>query len=76
MPRQPPSIFTTRLADWDITLKQAGPNNFTVIYGLQIKSHLNYSDAAHELGCCIMHALACEGKLDNRTKAEARNDQG
>ena len=31
----------------------------------QIKNNLTYAEAAAELGACIMHAAACEGKLDN-----------
>jgi hypothetical protein len=38
---------------------------FTVTYGKQIKHRLDYIDAATELGCCIMHALACDSLLDN-----------
>jgi hypothetical protein len=53
-----------------IALIQNGVNRFTVKYGLQIKAKLTYSEAASELGACIMHALACDGKLDNREKGE------
>lgn len=48
-----------------IRLEQEGPDDFTVSYGLQVKEHLSYGKAAKELGSCIMHALACEWKLDN-----------
>lgn len=48
-----------------IQLTQQGPDDFTVIYGLQTKSGLSYSRAASELGACIMHYCACEGSLDN-----------
>lgn len=48
-----------------ITLSQTGIDKFTVQYGKQIKERLNYHNAALELGSCIMHALACDGKLDN-----------
>lgn len=48
-----------------ITLSQTGPNNFTVTYGKQVKSGLSYSAAAREYGACVMHALACDDKLDN-----------
>jgi hypothetical protein len=51
---------------WDITLHQTGRDMFVVKYGSQVKPFLNYGEAAKELGECIMHALACEGKLDNR----------
>lgn len=36
---------------------------FSVHYGLQQKGCLYEGQAARELGACIMHALACEGKL-------------
>lgn len=58
------------LKDLDIALKQAGKDNFTVIYGKQVVGNLPYSQAATELGVCIMHALACDSKLDNRMKGE------
>jgi hypothetical protein len=61
--------FELHLA-FDISLVQTGIDAFTVIYGKQVKKYLNYHDAALELGACIMHALACEGKLDNREEEE------
>ena len=48
-----------------IELWQTGPNEFKVVYGSQSGNGLTYEKAASELGCAIMHALACEGKLDN-----------
>lgn len=36
---------------------------FRVEYGLQKKGNLDESQATRELGACMMHALACEGKL-------------
>lgn len=48
-----------------VILSQQGSNNFTVTYGKQARAELNYEQAALELGACIMHALACDGKLDN-----------
>ena len=38
---------------------------FRVTYGMQVKTKLTYLEAAAELGQCIMHSLACEGKLNN-----------
>jgi hypothetical protein len=58
--------------EFDIELTQNGFDSFTVRYGKQVKSSLDYARAAAELGSCIMHALACDGKLDNRTRTEAR----
>jgi hypothetical protein len=62
--------YTTELAGFTIELRQRGKDNFTVQYGKQVKSDLNYGQAARELGAAMMHALACEGKLDNREKGE------
>lgn len=50
---------------WPIELRQAGKDNFTVRYGLQIDERLSYGEAAAKLGQAVMHALACDGKLDN-----------
>ena len=49
-----------------IRLEQDGVNRFTVVYGRQVKRDLSYAQAATELGECIMHALACDSRLDNR----------
>ena len=49
----------------DIYLIQKGKDNFTVIYFLQVKENLDYSQAAFELGACIMHNSACNGILKN-----------
>ena len=62
--------YTFENGAWPIHLDQQGKDRFTVVYGLQVKKDLNYGEAASELGSCIMHALACEGKLDNRMKYE------
>ena len=60
---------TTGLA-FPVKLEQTGIDRFTVTYGKQIKRGLNYGQAASEYGGCIMHALACDGRLDNRKKGE------
>lgn len=57
-----------------IELWQAGPDSFSVLYGLQKKSGLTYGEAATEFGACVMHYEACNGSLDNRTRAEAQRD--
>jgi hypothetical protein len=59
-----------QLQDLSVKLEQTGKDKFTVTYGKQIKHGLNYSQAAVEYGCVIMHALACDGKLDNRERGE------
>ena len=53
-----------------IELHQQGRDRFSVRYGLQLKTGLSYAAAASELGACIMHDLACDGLLDNRSKGE------
>jgi hypothetical protein len=70
----PHTCYTLGDHPQSIQLIQTGVDRFKVIYGKQVESGLNYSDAAHELGACIMHRQACEGELDNRTEAEARAD--
>jgi hypothetical protein len=52
---------------YPITLEQLRPDCFRVSYGLQVRSGLTYAQAAMELGSVVMHLLACEGRLDNRT---------
>jgi hypothetical protein len=36
---------------------------YRVSYGKQTRFLRTYSDAAHELGCCILHMLACDGMI-------------
>ena len=57
-------VYEIEIAGFRIQLRKRNANNFTVVYGKQTKHGLTYADAAHELGECIMHALALEGKLD------------
>jgi hypothetical protein len=56
--------FETELAGFKIALIQTGKNTFTVVYGLQTFKKMGYQSAAKELGECIMHALNCEGKIN------------
>lgn len=60
-----PRICFEMNAAFDIRLIQTGVDRFSVQYGKQFKDGLNYGAAAKELGECLMHGLACEGKLDN-----------
>lgn len=64
--------FPGAIAKQMIELQQTGFDRFTVVYGLQVETDLNYADAAAELGECIMHLQACNSQLDNRTRSEAR----
>lgn len=57
-------VYEVKLAGYNIQLRKRSANNFTVVYGAQVKPSLTYYEATHELGACIMHALACEGRLD------------
>lgn len=68
------TIYETTDLGTTIKLEQMGVDAFRVTYGLQVKSRLTYEQAAHELGECIFHALACEGKLDNRTKEDVQEE--
>lgn len=61
------------VAGFGISLEQHGLDNFAVRYGKQLDGPgLTYADAAAKLGQAFMHALACEGRIDNRTKSEVR----
>lgn len=53
--------------DWPIKLQQHAtpPGSFRVVYGYQVDDRLTYADAAAKLGQAIMHAIACDGNLDN-----------
>ena len=62
--RRGAAAYAVTIAGLRVELKMKSNNSFSVIYGGQFKDGLTYADAAHELGECIMHALALEGKLD------------
>lgn len=49
-----------------ITLTRQGKDKFTVTYGLEETSGLDYGTAARVLGEAMMHALQCDGMLDAR----------
>tara|TARA_R110000868_G_scaffold133322_1_gene344894 strand:+ start:325 stop:522 length:198 start_codon:yes stop_codon:yes gene_type:complete len=59
------TCFETEIAGHKITLKQTKRGWFSVQYGLQFDIELGYSEACKKLGQAILHALACEGKLNN-----------
>lgn len=62
-------VYTINIAGYDIDLHETRrvgrPAIYMVAYGQQIKDNLDYWGACKELGSCIMHALACEGKLES-----------
>lgn len=59
--------------EFDIAMSQSKGDSYflenhcyTVQYGKQVKSNLNYEQACLELGSCLMHAFYCESlALDN-----------
>lgn len=57
-------IYRIELAGFPIVLEQRSANSFRVTYGRQVGNVVSYDRAATELGCAIMHALACEGRID------------
>lgn len=65
-----PTVDGRDASRWLIQLSQTGIDRFTVRYGAQSDDNLTYGGAAAKLGQAIMHALACEGKLDNRERGE------
>lgn len=62
--------FKTNIAGFDIRLVQTGRDCFRVHYGEQVYKG-DYESAASKLGAAILHALACEGRLDNRKRGAA-----
>ena len=56
--------------DCTVELVQHGRNKFSVIYGKQVKTNLDYGKAAFEFGSAVMHAAACKGTLDARIRGE------
>lgn len=61
-----PTVFSVIWEDpaHAIRLEQKPSGLFRVTYGLHVRECLHYMEAAHEVGECLMHALACEGKLN------------
>lgn len=55
------TIFTLDSLAYPITVER-GERAYNVKYGAHVARRLAYEEAAHELGECIFHALACEGK--------------
>lgn len=58
-----------------IKLVQTDFDLFTVVYGRQIEDDLSYAQAARRLGSAIMHAAACDGRLDSDTREESQDDE-
>jgi len=51
----------------EVEVTQHKNGQFCVTYGKQRKSHLSYTEAAHEFGLCCFHAMQCAGKIDADT---------
>ncbi len=47
-----------------VSIKQTSKKRYTVTYGLQVRTGLSYSEAAKELGLCLMHSMACESLIE------------
>jgi hypothetical protein len=60
--------FRLTTLEFPIYLNQKGRDNFQVVYGDEVKENLTYDHAANALGAAIMHALSCQGMLDNRKR--------
>ena len=58
-------VFKIEITGYNIVLSQTEPDNFSVQYGAEIESNLDYSQAAKSIGLCIMHSLSCDGKINN-----------
>jgi hypothetical protein len=58
-------IFETEVGGLKIRMFQDAGMTYAVAYGSQLKQTLTDVEAAHEFGECLMHALQCDGKLDN-----------
>lgn len=50
--------------DFPVTLLQTSRGRYTVVYGKEIRTGLDYDTAAVAYGHSVMHALACAGKLE------------
>ena len=47
-----------------VRLYQAKNGKFSVLYGAELHDGLSYDEAAREFGLCLLHALACTGRID------------
>jgi hypothetical protein len=57
-----------KFGPYDVSLYQHKYNrkgSFSVVYGKQVWQGLSYAEACHKLGEALMHAMACDGIVDN-----------
>jgi hypothetical protein len=57
-------IVVMENGQYPISIQQTRKGMFTVRYGKQVDVELTYSRAAEILGASIMHALACDSKIE------------
>lgn len=50
--------------DYNVLWYLVGKNKHAVEYGQQIKKFDNNLEACHEFGECVLHSVACTGKLE------------
>lgn len=62
--------WSTWALAFPIHLFQTGRNKFMVVYGKDVSRDLTYNQACVKLGSAMMHALSCDGKVDNREPGE------
>lgn len=49
-----------------VTLLRRPKGRYAVLYGLECEECFDYGEAARALGYCLMHAIACTGKLETQ----------
>ena len=49
-----------------VRLYQAQNGKFSVRYGAELHDGLSYDEAAREFGLCLLHALACIGRIETK----------
>ena len=59
------TIYQCNISGYSIILQQRGPDEFFVQYGKEVNYCPSYDTAAEQLGLCIMHALACDGFIND-----------
>lgn len=63
---QPKLVWQTIIGGFEIRLEQyRNEDHYRVVYGQQVKDHLGYVLAAHELGEDIFHALNSNSQFDD-----------
>lgn len=57
---------TTQVTEFDypVIVKSKNDGTFTIVYGLEKTECKTFNAAAAELGSCILHSMACAGKLE------------